>query len=110
MKNSNLNSSMVLIASIILTVPSLGQAQVQNPNTPVPQVQYRSALQKAPQGVEKGKTDWRKANETVSRYPRGHIDILKAEEQEAKSAAPANTPAPATAPVSVPAPASKHKH
>jgi hypothetical protein len=33
-------------------------------------------------GVEKDSTDWRKANDEVGRFTRGHPDILKWEEQE----------------------------
>jgi hypothetical protein len=35
--------------------------------------------------VEKDKTDWRKANDDVGKFTRGHVDILKQEDIEGKA-------------------------
>lgn len=50
---------------------------------------YRSVFPTGPTGVEERLEDWKKANEAVGRFRRGHIDILKQE--------PADPPAPAAA-------------
>jgi hypothetical protein len=61
-------------------------ANASNPAAQVPAVQYRSVFQETSLGVEKDSTDWRKANDEVGKFTRGHIDILKWEEQEAAKA------------------------
>lgn len=68
---------------------------VVDPAAPVPPVVYRSVFADLPQGVETGATDWRRANDEVGRYRRGHIDILKAEEAEegAQRVSPPSNPA-----------------
>jgi hypothetical protein len=53
-----------------------------NPNVRVPAVSYRSVFKETSLGVEKDSTDWRKANDEVGKFTRGHVDILKWEEQE----------------------------
>jgi hypothetical protein len=57
-----------------------------NPAAKVPAVEYRSVFKETSLGVEKESTDWRKANNEVGKFTRGHIDILKWEEQEAAKA------------------------
>ena len=76
-----------------------------DPAAPVPAVSYRSVFADLPTGVEAGREDWKKANNDVGRFARGHVDILKAEQQQAAPAAPAA--APDAAP---PAAAHPHKH
>jgi hypothetical protein len=61
-------------------------ANASNPAAQVPAVQYRSVFKETSLGVEKDSTDWRKANDEVGKFTRGHIDILKWEEQEAAKA------------------------
>ncbi|MEO8023054.1 hypothetical protein [Polaromonas sp.] len=78
--------------------------QATDPAAPVPAVAYRSVFSDLPTGVEAGREDWKKANNDVGRFTRGHVDILKAEQQQA---APAPTPTPDAAP---PAAAHPHKH
>jgi hypothetical protein len=73
-----------------------------NPAAQVPAVQYRSVFKETSFGVEKDSTDWRKANDEVGKFTRGHIDILKWEEQEAAKAMKGDT----TKPIAAPA----HKH
>ncbi|MDP3827034.1 MAG: hypothetical protein Q8Q74_10825 [Polaromonas sp.] len=79
--------------------------QPADPAVPVPAVSYRSVFADLPTGVEAGREDWKKANADVGRFTRGHVDILKSEQQQAAPAAPAATPD--TAP---PAAAHPHKH
>jgi hypothetical protein len=57
-----------------------------NPATKVPPVSYRSVFKETSLGVEKDSADWRKANDEVGKFTRGHIDILKWEEQEGAKA------------------------
>jgi hypothetical protein len=57
-----------------------------NPATKVPPVSYRSVFKETSLGVEKDSADWRKANDEVGKFTRGHIDILKWEEQESAKA------------------------
>lgn len=79
--------------------------QPTDPAAPVPAVSYRSVFSDLPAGVEAGREDWKKANNEVGRFTRGHIDILKAEQQQAAPTAP--VAAPDAAP---PAAAHPHKH
>jgi hypothetical protein len=79
--------------------------QATDPAAPVPAVTYRSVFSDLPTGVEAGREDWKKANNDVGRFTRGHADILKSEQQPAAPAAPAA--APAAAP---PAATHPHKH
>jgi hypothetical protein len=104
-----------------------------DPAAKVPAVEYRSVFKETSLGVEKEQTDWRKANDEVGKFTRGHIDILKWEEQEAAKAmkaqadksmvqpavskaspgapAPANAGStPATPNAAKPAAAAAHKH
>lgn len=76
-----------------------------DPAAPVPAVSYRSVFADLPTGVEAGREDWKKANNEVGRFTRGHVDILKAEQQQAMP--PSRTTAPEAA---KPATAHPHKH
>jgi hypothetical protein len=77
--------------------------QPTDPAAPVPAVAYRSVFADLPTGVETSREDWKKANADVGRFTRGHVDILKAEQQ----AAPA---APAAAPDGAQPAPHRHKH
>ena len=57
---------------------------------------YRSAFAGVPTGVEHTRVDWKKANADVGQFKRGHADLLKWEQAQAKAAQPASgsTPAP----------------
>ena len=51
-----------------------------DPHAPVPAIAYRSVFKETSLGVEMETVDWRKANDDVGKFTRGHVDILKAEE------------------------------
>jgi hypothetical protein len=89
----------------VATTPSTDPAT--NPSAKVPAVAYRSVFKETSLGVEKDSADWRKANEEVGKFTRGHVDILKWEEQEAAKAMkePADKPVtqPATPKATTPA-------
>jgi hypothetical protein len=61
-------------------------AALTRPDTAVPLVNYRSVFKETSLGVEKDTDNWRKANNEVGKFTRGHVDILKWEEQEAAKA------------------------
>jgi hypothetical protein len=130
---SNLNRQFAHAATLfslalltaLLTQPAHAQAvdNAANPSAKVPAVGYKSVFKETSLGVEKDTDNWRKANDEVGKFTRGHLDILKWEEQEAAkamksgmekpidkpAAAPAGVMAPkpdATKPVAAPA----HKH
>ena len=83
----------------------------------VPTVTYRSVFRETSLGVEQEKLDWRKANDDVGKFTRGHVDILKQEEMDSKAmdkkamdskptpltAAPVTAPKPTSEPASMPA-------
>lgn len=83
--------------------PSMPQPA--DPAAPVPAVSYRSVFADLPTGVEAGREDWKKANEDVGRFTRGHVDILKWDQQQAVPAPPA---APSGAAPAAAAPPHKH--
>lgn len=60
-----------------------------NPAASVPSVSYRSVFKETSLGVEKDSQDWRKANDEVGKFTRGHVDILKWEEQQNSATPPA---------------------
>ncbi len=103
--------------------PTAGGAE--NPSSVVPPTRYKSVFAHTPRGVETQTTPWREANDLVGRFLRGHLDILKWEEQEAiksnvsqatklegdrRDSAPSTRTGPAS-PVNPKPPASSaHKH
>ncbi len=92
----------------------------------VPSVTYRSVFRETSFGVEQEKLDWRKANDDVGKFTRGHVDILKQEEIDSKAtdkkamdskpipltSAPKSEPISAPKPTAMPAKpvAAPHKH
>jgi len=70
-------------------------AQAASADTPVPPVLYRSAFAGVPAGVEQTSVDWKKANADVGQFKRGHADLLKWEQEQAKAAQPASSSTPA---------------
>lgn len=78
--------------------------QAADPQAKVPTVAYRSVFKETSLGVEKDTRDWRKANDEVGKFTRGHVDILKWEEQESAKtmkepmALPGSQQKPAAAP------------
>ena len=67
-----------------------------DPSAAVPTVTYRSVFVVAPSSGEMQPEDWRKANAEVGQFRRGHIDLLKWEQQRATG--PDAVPVPAPAP------------
>ncbi len=117
------------LSALLLLAPG-AQAQMlsasaSDPKSAVPSIIYRSVFKETSLGIEQERIDWRKANNDVGRFERGHVDILKAEElEEKKMPAPSTQTAPlpasrstSTAPAAAPsapaippkaAPAHKH--
>ena len=90
------NFSRALIAGLAgASAAAFGQMvvvppEVTNPSAFVPAVLYRSVFVDTPKGVETGELDWKKANADVGQFKRGHVDVLKWEEEQARGrAAPA---------------------
>jgi hypothetical protein len=54
------------------------------PGTPVPKAQYQSSFDGLPTGIEQAVVDWRAANATVGQFKRGHVDLLKWEEEQVR--------------------------
>lgn len=78
----------VAIASYIgLCLPSfaVNAESSSKAETTVPPVTYRSVFRETSLGVEQEKLDWRKANDDVGKFTRGHVDILKQEEMDGKA-------------------------
>ncbi len=65
--------------------PTLRASQA---STPVPAVVYRSVLADLPQGVEDTVLDWKAANAAVGQFKRGHADLLKWEQEQARKTTP----------------------
>ena len=63
---------------------TLAQAPVTDPGAAVPPVVYQSVFNQSPTGVETKSVDWKKANAEVGQFKRGHVDILKWDESQAK--------------------------
>lgn len=78
-----------------LGLPSFAQIadQSSKADAPVPSVTYRSVFRATTLGIEQEKVDWRKANEDVGKFKRGHMDILKQEEMDGKTTPPKAAPA-----------------
>lgn len=88
------------ITALVFWVVGLGLAQAQAPGsvridplptmeasapgTPVPKAQYQSTFDGLPTGVEQSVVDWRAANANVGQFKRGHVDLLKWEEEQAR--------------------------
>jgi hypothetical protein len=62
--------------------------QASQASTPVPAVAYRSVFADLPQGVENTVLDWKAANAAVGQFKRGHADLLKWEQEQARTPAP----------------------
>ncbi len=71
---------------LCLALPGFAAADhITKPEVAVPTVTYRSVFRETSLGVEQDKIDWRKANDDVGKFTRGHVDILKQEEMDAKA-------------------------
>lgn len=69
--------------------------QAASADTPVPAALYRSAFAGVPAGIEQTSVDWKKANADAGQFKRGHADLLKWEQEQAKAANPPSSPIPA---------------
>jgi hypothetical protein len=83
----------MLIASPLAwaQAPTPAAADPSDPTAAVPRVAYRSVFADTPIGVEAELADWKRANAEVGQFRRGHVDLLKWEQERAYS-----TPAPVT--------------
>ncbi|HSV81910.1 MAG TPA: hypothetical protein VLK85_22165 [Ramlibacter sp.] len=106
---------LIRAAALAAALPALAAGpDPSDPAVPVPPPSYRSVFPSTLTGVEQQSVPWKDANAQVGRFPRGHIDLLRWEEQEGEGATPAAAQpaaAPASAPrQSAPAPAATHQH
>lgn len=62
--------------------------QASQASSPVPAALHRSVFADLPQGVEDTVVDWKAANAAVGQFKRGHADLLKWEQEQARKAAP----------------------
>lgn len=96
---SNRPARMALLAALVLPVgvyvtpaqaapfPQLDPqptAQAASAETPVPAALFQSVFADLPKGVEQTSLDWKKANADVGQFKRGHADLLKWEQEQAK--------------------------
>lgn len=95
---------LVASATTAIAQPMAKAEEVTNPAVFVPPVLYRSVFVDTPTGVEAETLDWKRANADVGQFKRGHIDVLKWEEEQAarRKAMPSGA--------AQPAPASGHQH
>ncbi len=92
----------VLLSVSMAHVTAQTADNVTNPSASVPAVSYRSVFKETSLGVEKNTENWRKANDEVGKFTRGHLDILKWEEQESAKAMKSSTDKPMEQPVADP--------
>jgi hypothetical protein len=69
-----------LISPRFLPLDPRPTAQALDPQSPVPKAVYVSSFANLPSGVETNLMNWRKANDDVGQFTRGHIDLLKLEQ------------------------------
>ncbi len=92
MNQFSLMATAIVSSLSFLSVSVMAQANVTDPGASVPPVVYQSVFNQSPTGVETKSLDWKKANAEVGQFKRGHVDILKWEESQAKDK-PAGKPA-----------------
>ena len=93
MKNISYLAMAILGITTFAPLKTLAQAAVTDPSAAVPPVVYQSVFNESPTGVETKSDDWKKANAEVAQFKRGHVDILKWEENQLKEK-PAGKPMP----------------
>jgi hypothetical protein len=108
------------LAALLAAAPPLiaSAADAADPAVAVPRLPYRSVFEGAATGVEEGNVPWKKANQDVAQFPRGHIDLLKWEEAQGGARKPASpspgaapaAPAAAPQPAARPRPPAGHQH
>ena len=97
----------IFISLTLAPASAMAQATVSDPGASVPIVVYQTVFNQSPTGVETKSVDWKKANIEVGQFKRGHVDILKWDENQLKDK-PVDKPAakPEPAPVkAAPSPA-----
>lgn len=97
----------IFISLTLAPASVMAQASVSDPGASVPIVVYQTVFNQSPTGVETKLVDWKKANIEVGQFKRGHVDILKWDENQLKDK-PVDKPAakPEPAPVkAAPSPA-----
>jgi hypothetical protein len=77
--------------SVFSSVKALAQTVVTDPDAAVPPVVYQSVFNQSPTGVETSSVNWKKANDDVAQFKRGHVDILKWEEAQISSTGTPNS-------------------
>lgn len=84
MNQFSLMATAIVSSLSFLSISAMAQATVTDPDASVPPVVYQSVFNQSPTGVETKSVDWKKANAEVGQFKRGHVDILKWEESQAK--------------------------
>lgn len=90
------------LASLWLSLLPLGTlaqavapgAEAADPTAFVPPAAYRSVFADTPTGVESAAVPWRKANDDVGQFQRGHMDVIKWEAKNPGLSAPPVEAAP----------------
>lgn len=92
-----MRTPLVAAALAALALPAHAQPAA-DPDAPVPRLAYRSVLP-TPSAPAEADLPWREANDQVGRFPRGHADLLKWEQQQERDGTSVTPPAaPARAP------------
>lgn len=86
----------VLLGTIVLAGPAAAsQPTAADPSladAAVPRVVYRSVFPASPRGLDSPLLDWKAANAEVGRFLRGHVDLLKWEQEVERAGKPASPP------------------
>ena len=70
-------------SAVFLPLDPQPTLQAVNPQSAVPPAVYHSTWENLPRGVEDTRLDWRGSNDAVGQFKRGHIDLLRLEQQNA---------------------------
>ena len=92
MNRFSLMTTVIFSSLTFASANAMAQAAVTDASASVPPVVYQSVFNQSPTGVETKSVDWKKANAEVGQFKRGHVDILKWDESQAKDK-PAGKPA-----------------
>ena len=92
MSQFSLMTTVIFSSLTFASANAMAQAAVTDASASVPPVVYQSVFNQSPTGVETKSVDWKKANAEVGQFKRGHVDILKWDESQAKDK-PAGKPA-----------------
>lgn len=92
MNQFSLMTTVIFSSLTFASANAMAQAAVTDASASVPPVVYQSVFNQSPTGVETKSVDWKKANAEVGQFKRGHVDILKWDESQAKDK-PAGKPA-----------------